>query len=83
MVRVVEKSTKAPVDSVDVRLGVYRSCTAQSGVANMEVSKGAYDLVVCKPGYEAVAKSIVLTVDISVAIEIETAPEPEDPCWMG
>jgi hypothetical protein len=82
-VKVIDKSTETPVDDVQVRLGVYRGCTDESGFANVELRKGIYDLVVFKVGYEPLTKPLEVNSDVTVQVEIEVAVEPEQEYWMG
>lgn len=82
-VKVVEKSTEVPVGEVEVRLGVHRGRTDESGLARVELPKGSYDLVVWKLGYEAFAKAVEVTADVVVQVEMDLAPEPEQPYWAG
>jgi hypothetical protein len=82
-VKVIDKNTETPVDDVQVRLGVYRGCTDVSGLAKVELRKGAYDLVVFKVGYEPLTKPLEVSSDVAVQAEIEVAVEPEQEYWMG
>ena len=82
-VKVIERSTETPVDDVQVRLGVYRGCTDESGSAKVELRKGVYDLVVWKLGYEPLTKALEVIADVTVEVEIEAATEPEQEYWMG
>ena len=81
-VKVVEKSTETPIDNAEVRLGVYRGRTGQSGLANVELPKGTYDVVVYKLGYQAPPRAVEVTANVNVQIEIEPEPEPAQEYWM-
>jgi hypothetical protein len=81
-VKVVEKSTEAPIEQADVRLGMYRGRTGEAGLANVELPKGSYQVVVYKLGYQAPPKAVEVTSDVSVQIEIEPDPEPAQEYWM-
>ena len=77
-VKVVNKETKKPIAGAQVRLGVYRAQTDASGAARVRVPKGAFPLVVTRPGYKMPEKSIEVAKDIRVRISAEELP-PEDP----
>jgi len=82
-VAVLEKGTGSPMDDVIVRLGSHRVCTDGSGVAELQVSKGVYDIVLWKLGYTGVPKTVQVVGDVRIEIEIELTPEPEREYWMG
>jgi hypothetical protein len=77
-VKVIEKESAAPVGDVLVRLGAYRGVTDQSGLAQIRVGKGRYDLHIWKVGYEAPARTVDVDDDLAVEIEAVALP-PEDP----
>ena len=81
--KVTEKKTDVPVRDVEVRLGPHRGSTDDLGSAKVELPKGAYDLIVWKPGYRALEKAVEVTADTTVQVEIELEPEPEQEYWMG
>src|SRR5947207_207755 len=64
-------------------LGPHRGSTDDLGSAKVELPKGAYDLIVWKPGYRALEKAVEVTADTTVQVEIELEPEPEQEYWMG
>ena len=80
---ILEKETKAPVADVQVRLGPHRAATAETGWAKLEVPKGSYELNVWKAGYEVRSTCVDVFEDMTIALEIVPAPEPETPYWMG
>jgi hypothetical protein len=75
-IKVVAQETASPVENAQVRLGAYRAATDGSGLAQLMVPKGAYDLNVWKSGYDAPTASIVIDADL--AVEIAIAPIPEE-----
>jgi hypothetical protein len=77
-VKVIEKQSAAPVGDVQVRLGAYRGATDQSGLAQISVGKGRYDLHIWKVGYEAPGRTVDIYDDVAVEIEAVALP-PEDP----
>jgi hypothetical protein len=83
-VTVVNKETKTPIAGAQVRLGVYRAETNESGAAKMRVPKGAFPLVVTRPGYKMPERNIEVAKDVRVRIVAEPLP-PEDPhaLWTG
>jgi hypothetical protein len=82
-VKVIEKEGSAPVADAQVRLGAYRAATDPSGVAEIEMPKGVYDLRVWKVGYEAPATTVELSKNILVEIEVVPVPEENpDEAWL-
>jgi hypothetical protein len=82
-INVVEQETASPVAHAQVRLGAYGATTDGSGLAQLMVPKGAYDLDVWKSGYDAPTASIVIDADL--AVEIVMVPMPEenpDTAWQ-
>jgi hypothetical protein len=82
-VKVVEQATAAPIHDAQVRLGAYRAATAASGLAEIMMPKGTYDLAVWKPGYEAPVTSVAIDADITVEIAVAALPEENpDAAWQ-
>lgn len=77
-VKVVERDTATPVENAQVRLGPYRAATGGSGIAELVLPKGSYDLNVWKSGYEAPTTAITLDADLAVDVAITPVRE-EDP----
>jgi hypothetical protein len=83
-VKVVHNETKAPIAGAQVRIGVYRAQTDETGCAEVRVPKGAFPLVVTRVGYKMPERTIEVAKDIRVRIAAEKLP-PEDPfaLWTG
>jgi len=82
-IKVIDKDTKAPIENAQVRLGAYRAATDQSGLAEVDLPKGIYDLDVWKVGYEAPSTSVEVDEDITVQVEVLTVPEENpDAAWL-
>jgi hypothetical protein len=77
-VKVVEQKSKEPIMDVQVRLGPFRGTTGPTGVAEVMMPKGTYDLHVWKAAYEAPARPIEIKGDLSIEVEAVFVPE-EDP----
>jgi hypothetical protein len=75
-ITVVEQETASPVENAHVRLGAYRATTDGSGLAELMMPKGAYDLNVWKSGYDTPTAAIVIDADL--AVEIVMVPMPEE-----
>ena len=73
-IKVVEKDTAAPIADAQVRLGAFRAATDRSGLAEVDMPKGIYDLSVWKVGYEAPARTVELDDDTVVEIEVVSLP---------
>lgn len=82
-VKVIEQETAAPIEGAQVRLGAYRAATGQSGLAEIMMPKGTYDLNVWKPGYEAAPTTVAIDADLTVEIAVAAAPEENpDSAWL-
>jgi hypothetical protein len=82
-VKVVERETATPVENALVRLGAYRAATGGTGIAELMLPKGSYDLAVWKSGYEAPTKTIAVDADLSIEIAVAAAPEENpDAAWL-
>jgi hypothetical protein len=77
-VKVIAKDTVEPIPEADIRLGPYRARTGASGVAELRIAGGAYDLHVWKAGFDAPAKMLNIRADTSLDVEAAAVPE-EDP----
>ena len=72
---VVETESRAPVADVLVRLGAYRGETNQSGVAEVQMPKGRYNLMIWKVGYDAPEQTMDVSADASIVVEVVKLPE--------
>jgi hypothetical protein len=77
-VKVVEQTTAAPIPEVELRIGAYRGITGSSGLAEIALPKGQYELHVWKVGFEAPPRPVEIDADTFVEIEALVVPE-EDP----
>jgi len=77
-VRVIEQATAAPIPDVELRLGAYRGTTGASGLAEIALPKGRYELRLWKVGFEAPPRPVEIGADAFVEIEALVVPE-EDP----
>jgi hypothetical protein len=77
-VKVIEQATAAPIADVELRLGAYRGITGASGLAQIALPKGRYELRVWKVGFEAPPRPVEIGADAFVEIEALVVPE-EDP----
>jgi hypothetical protein len=86
-VQVADKGTKAPLENVEVRLGVYRASTDAAGLVNLELPGGVYALDAWKAGYEMLTRTRTVKVgkDRVIRVEAVVAPQkdPDDQrVWM-
>lgn len=77
-VKVLNNETKAPIANAQVRLGLYRAVTNESGTARINVTSGDYPLVVTRAGYEMPERNIHVSKDVRVSVTAQELPE-EDP----
>jgi hypothetical protein len=82
-IKVMEKETAAPVANAQLRLGAFRAATDPSGLAQVDLPGGVYDLSVWKVGYEAPSRTVDLKGDASVEVEVLALPEENpDATWL-
>lgn len=77
-VKVIEQATAAPIPDVELRLGAFRGTTGASGLAEIALPKGRYELHLWKVGFEAPPRPLEIDADAFVEIEALVVPE-EDP----
>src|SRR5262249_39848395 len=77
-VKVIAKETAAPLADAQIRLGPHRAATDGTGVAQVRMPKGRYELVVWKTGYAAPTAPVEIDSDTCVEVEALAQPE-EDP----
>ena len=78
-------NTHAPLENVDVRLGVYGASTDAQGLASLELPGGIYELVAWKAGYETLPRTVEVATDLMVQVEAVFSPEKdpdESQVWM-
>jgi hypothetical protein len=82
-VTVVDKDTGAPIENGHVRLGYYRAVTDASGVAELSIPAGNYELTTWMTGHETKPMPIEVKEDLVLRLEADAVPE-EDPAamWM-
>jgi hypothetical protein len=82
-IKVIERETAAPIANAQLRLGVYRAATDPSGLAEVDLPGGVYDLTVWKVGYEAPGRTVELNGNASVEVEVLALPEENpDAAWL-
>jgi hypothetical protein len=82
-VKVVERDTASPIADAMVRLGAYRAATDSSGLAEVMLPKGTFDLNVWKAGYEAPATTLDIDADATVEVAVAALPEENpDAAWL-
>jgi len=82
-VKVFERETATPIADAQVRLGAYRTATGPSGLAEIMMPKGTFDLNVWKVGYEAPASSVTIDADAAVEVAVAVVPEENpDAAWQ-
>ena len=70
-----------PVPNAEVSLGVYRASTDESGRAILAVAGGSYELLIWKVGYEAPARALEVSQDITVRVEAADLHLSERSSW--
>ncbi len=77
-VKVIERDTARPVDAALVRLGAYRAETGRSGLAEIQLPRGRYELNIWKAGFDIAPTTLDFERDVSIEIKAMAVPE-EDP----
>ena len=70
-----------PVPNAEVSLGVYRASTDESGRAILAVAPGSYELLIWKVGYEAPARALEVSKDLTVRVEAADLHLSERSSW--
>jgi hypothetical protein len=76
-VKVTDEQTEAPLDNVEVQLGVYRASTDGRGLASFELPGGVYALDARKVGYEILARTVGVAEDLMLHVTALSSPEPD------
>jgi hypothetical protein len=82
-IKIVEQDTGNPIGDVQIRLGPFRSATDASGVAELTMPKGNYEMTIWHPRWESPATQVEICEDQT--IELRSTPVPEedpDAAWM-
>jgi hypothetical protein len=82
-VTVVDKETGAPIENGHVRLGYYRAVTDASGLAELSLPAGNYELTTWMMAHETKPLPVEIKEDLMLRLEADAVPE-EDPAamWM-
>jgi hypothetical protein len=78
---VIDKTSGAPLAGVELRLGRFRMATDDEGTAHVEVPGGSYEVGTWKHGYEMLTRTLDITRDMILHLELAAAVEPEQPYW--
>jgi hypothetical protein len=81
-ITVVEKDSRAPLDGVELRLGMFRATTNDAGVAAMDVCGATYEVTAWKLGHDILSSSLLVAGDLTVELEMAATVTPEQPYWM-
>jgi hypothetical protein len=73
-VTVIEKTTNAPIENVEVRLGFYVASTGERGVLTLDVPKGTYELSIRREGIQAPPMPVHVIEDLTITVEASPAP---------
>ena len=74
----IEKDTEKPIENAHIRLGPFRTLTDASGVAQLSMPKGTYEIKVWHAGYEAAPTTVDILNDVTLQLVGVAVPE-EDP----
>lgn len=76
-VEAIDQTSQAPLSGARVVMHPYHAVTDESGVAEVRVAKGAYQLFVSLTNYLTFGLPVEVTADMSVRAELESEPVPE------
>ena len=82
-IKVVDQETRIPVSGAVVRLGACREVTDESGCVAIEMPKGKHDLIVQKTDCKTFAGTVDVAADLTVEVELEFSPAPEQQAYWG
>jgi len=81
-VKVIESETAQPVPDVELRLGAFRGTTGPSGLAEIMMPKGQYELRSWKVGYDIQPCEVDISADADVEIKaLVVAEDDPDAMW--
>lgn len=78
-VKVIERDTGVPIADAQIRLGAHRASTDESGLATVKTSRGTYEVIAWKGGYQSPSLTVGVTEDVGVQIGAVAIPKV-DPC---
>ena len=70
-VRAVDRESQAPIRGARVVMHPYRAVTDESGIAQVRVAKGQYDILVSGARHMPVCTSVEVTADVATRAELE------------
>lgn len=76
-VEALDAAEQAPIGGARVVMHPYRALTGENGVAKVKVVKGTYNLLVSGSKYMATARTVEVTENITVKVELTLQP-PDD-----
>ncbi|MBT3396254.1 MAG: carboxypeptidase regulatory-like domain-containing protein [Alphaproteobacteria bacterium] len=83
-VEITDGEAGDPLADAQVRLGVYRTATDDTGIAKFDVPTGEYRLFVYKNGYEVPQQTLDVTANLAIQVQAEALPEVDpDDQWQG
>jgi hypothetical protein len=74
-VKVFDQDSAHPIEQAQVRLGAFRAETDRAGMAQVELPKGSYELIVWKVGYEVPIRKLDIDQDITHEVGLVAADE--------
>jgi hypothetical protein len=78
-VKVVDRESQAPIKGARVVLHPYRAVTDDSGIVNVKVTRGSYDLMVSGSKYVPASTSVEVTADMVTCAELDADTIDEIP----
>jgi hypothetical protein len=76
IIRIFDRETRTPIDEAQVRLGCFRTVTNASGLAEVEIPDGCYEVKAWMVAHELCPTTIEVTEDMK--LELEAVPVPEE-----
>jgi hypothetical protein len=76
-VETLDKASQTPLRGARVVMHPYRAVTDERGVAQVRVTRGAYQLFVSQTGYLTFGLPVEVTADMTARAELDLEPAPE------
>jgi hypothetical protein len=77
-VTVLQSDVRAPIEGVEVHLGLYKALTDEHGVVDVELPAATYVLSVRAEGYSAEPLVVDVSGDLTLQVEAVVAPTREE-----
>jgi len=81
-IMIFDKETAAPIENAQVRVGCFRIATDASGLAELTVPDGRYEVTAWMTSHELPPTTIEVTEDMMLRLEATALPEEDPNAWL-